>query len=129
MSFAHLHLHTQFSLLDGLCRIQELVPRVKELGMDTVAMTDHGNLHGAIEFYKACRDHGIRPILGCEVYLANGRAEDRSAKSAREASTHLTLLAATNKGWSNLCQLVSRANLLGFHYKPRVDAEWMEGRD
>ncbi len=121
MGFTHLHLHTEYSLLDGLNRIPKLVQRIKELGMDSVAITDHGNMYGAIDFYETMRKNGIKPIIGCEVYVApDGRLkkEKRSAKRY-----HLVLLAKNNTGYKNLIKIVSIGFLEGFYYKPRVDYE------
>jgi DNA polymerase III subunit alpha len=120
-SFVHLHLHTEYSLLDGLIRTPELVKKAVELGMPAVAITDHGNMFGAIEFYEAATKAGIKPIIGCEVYMAPGSMTDRSASSARDAAYHFTLLAKNFEGYSNLVKLVSAGHLEGFHYKPRID--------
>ncbi len=123
-SFVHLHLHTEFSLLDGMIRIKDLAKRAKELGMPAVAMTDHGNLYGAIKFYQECHKVGVKPIFGCEIYLAPGKAEDKKELAGRKRATHLTLLAENNEGWNNLSKLVSKGNLEGLYYgKPRVDRE------
>ena len=123
-SFVHLHLHTEFSLLDGMIRIKDLAKKAKELGMPAVAMTDHGNLYGAIKFYQECKKAGVKPILGCEIYLAPGKMEDKKELVGRKRSTHLTLLAETNEGWNNLSKLVSKGNLEGLYYgKPRVDRD------
>lgn len=126
--FAHLHLHTHYSLLDGFNRIPTLVEQTKKLGMNAVAITDHGNLYGAIEFYEACKKGGINPIIGYEAYLApNHRAEKtKSAGGSGEASTHLTLLAKNRTGFYNLIKLSSIAFLEGFYYKPRIDREVLE---
>ncbi|MCP4175916.1 MAG: DNA polymerase III subunit alpha [Fuerstiella sp.] len=124
--FAHLHCHTHFSLLDGVNRIPELVTQVKSLGMNSVAMTDHGNLGGAMEFYNTCRKHDVKPIIGYEAYVAPGRRTDRSATRQREAQSHLTLLAMNQKGFDNLIKMSSTAYLEGFHYKPRIDRELLE---
>ena len=124
--FAHLHCHTHFSLLDGVNRIPELVTRVKSLGMNSVAMTDHGNLGGAMEFYNTCKKHEIKPIIGYEAYVAPGRRTDRSATKQKEAQSHLTLLAMNQKGFDNLIKMSSTAYLEGFHYKPRIDRELLE---
>jgi len=122
--FTHLHVHTEYSLLDGMCRIPQLIKRAKELGMDSLAITDHGALYGAIEFYLAAIEAGIKPIIGCEVYLApNSRfGRDASDKNHR----HLTLLAENRKGYQNLIQLVTKAHLEGFYYRPKVDKELLE---
>ncbi|MEZ6063621.1 MAG: DNA polymerase III subunit alpha [Planctomycetaceae bacterium] len=121
--FAHLHCHTHYSLLDGVNRIPDLVRRVKEFGMNSIAMTDHGNLYGAMEFYRTCRDHDINPIIGYEAYVAPGRRTDRSASRQKEAQSHLTLLAMNRTGFDNLIKMASAAYLEGFHYKPRIDRE------
>jgi DNA polymerase III subunit alpha len=122
-SFVHLHLHTEYSLLDGAIRIPDLMKKVAEHGMPAVAMTDHGNMYGAIEFYQAAQKAGIKPIIGCEVYMAPGSMIDKTASSARDAAFHFTLLAKDFVGYSNLVKLVSAAHLEGFHYKPRIDKE------
>jgi DNA polymerase III subunit alpha len=122
-SFVHLHLHTEYSLLDGAIRIPDLMKKVIECGMPAVAMTDHGNMYGAIEFYQAAAKAGVKPIIGCEVYMAPGSMVDKSASSARDAAFHFTLLAKDLRGYSNLVKLVSAAHLEGFHYKPRIDKE------
>ena len=128
--FVHLHVHSHYSLLDGLTKIDELVSRVKELNMDAVALTDHGNLYGAIEFYKKARKAGVKPILGVEAYVApNGRLN--KVPKVDETRYHLTLLVKNETGWKNLIQLVTKSNLEGFYYKPRIDkkllAEFHEG--
>ncbi len=124
--FAHLHCHTHYSLLDGVNRIPELVQHVKASGMNSVAITDHGNLYGAIEFYNGCKKGGIKPILGYEAYVAPGRRSDRTASRQKEASSHLTLLAMNRKGFDNLIRMSSSAYLEGFYYKPRIDRELLE---
>jgi DNA polymerase-3 subunit alpha len=130
-TFVHLHVHSEYSLLDGACRIPELTARAAELKMPALALSDHGNLFGAIEFYKECKKVGIKPIVGCEVYLAPGDLEDRKANSAKEASTHFLLLAKDEIGYQNLVKLVSIAHLDGMYYKPRIDkkrlAQYREG--
>ena len=118
MSFTHLHLHTEYSLLDGACRIQPLVKRLKELGMDSCAITDHGVLYGVIDFYTAMTDAGIKPIIGCEAYVCRDR-KDKSAMG-RENS-HLILLCENNTGYQNLMYLISEGFLTGYYYKPRID--------
>ena len=126
MEFTHLHVHTEYSLLDGSSKIKELVHRAKELGMDSLAITDHGVMYGAIEFYKAALAEGINPILGCEVYVAPGSRFDReAAKGAEDDSRyhHLVLLAENNEGYQNLVKIVSKGFTEGFYYKPRVDYE------
>ena len=126
MEFTHLHVHTEYSLLDGSSKIKELVHRAKELGMDSLAITDHGVMYGAIEFYKAALTEGINPILGCEVYVAPGSRFDReAAKGAEDDSRyhHLVLLAENDEGYQNLVKIVSKGFTEGFYYKPRVDYE------
>ncbi len=121
-SFVHLHVHTEYSLLDGMNRCKQLAARARELGMPAVAMTDHGNLFGAVEFYQACTEAGVKPIFGCEIYLAPGDMADKKEVPGRKRATHLTLLAETNEGWTNLQKLVSKGHLEGLYYgKPRVD--------
>jgi DNA polymerase-3 subunit alpha len=120
-TFVHLHVHSEYSLLDGACRIPELAARAAELKMPALALSDHGNLFGAIEFYKECKKVGIKPIVGCEVYLAPGDLEDKKASSSKEASSHFLLLAKDEVGYQNLVKLVSVAHLRGMHYKPRID--------
>ena len=120
MAFAHLHLHTEYSLLDGACRIKQLPKRLKELGMDACAVTDHGVLYGVIDFYQACRDAGIHPVIGCEVYMCANMDEKLYAK--REYS-HLILLCENQTGYKNLMYLCSEAFTRGFYYKPRIDYE------
>jgi DNA polymerase-3 subunit alpha len=122
-TFVHLHVHSEYSLLDGACRTNELAARAAELKMPALALTDHGNLFGAIEFYKECRKANVKPIIGCEVYLAPGSRFDRKANSAKEASTHFLLLAKDEVGYGNLVKLVSMAHLEGQYYKPRIDKE------
>ena len=123
MNFTHLHVHTGYSLLDGSARIPELVKRAKELGMDSLAITDHGVMYGAIDFYKECRKQGIKPIIGCEVYVAPNSRFDREPGSEDERDYHLILLAETNEGYSNLSKIVTRGFTEGYYYKPRVDKE------
>jgi DNA polymerase III subunit alpha len=122
-TFVHLHVHTEYSLLDGLSRIPDLAARAAELKMPALALSDHGNLFGAVEFYKECRKAGVKPIIGCEVYLAPGSRLDRKANSAKEASTHFLLLSKNEEGYRNLVKLVSSAHLEGMYYKPRIDKE------
>lgn len=119
--FTHLHVHTEYSLLDGSAKIKELVQRVKELGMDSIAITDHGAMYGAVEFYKAALEAGIKPILGCEVYVAEGSRFTKEGKGG--GYYHLVLLAENNEGYHNLIKLVSYGFTEGFYYKPRVDKE------
>ncbi|MCH2149599.1 MAG: DNA polymerase III subunit alpha, partial [Phycisphaerales bacterium] len=125
MSFAHLHLHTEYSLLDGGNRIDRLMDRVAELGMTSVAITDHGNLYGCIEFYHAARARNLKPILGIEAYVASGDRRERGGGPER-GGHHLVLLAENNAGWSNLLKLSSDSFLHGFYYKPRMDHETLE---
>ena len=122
-SFVHLHLHTEYSLLDGMVRTGEAARRAKELGMPAVAMTDHGNLFGAVEFYLAAKKAGVKPIIGCEVYVAPAAKSLRKEIQGRRHANHLTLLAASETGYSNLVKLVSRAHLDGQYYKPRTDRD------
>ena len=123
MAFTHLHVHTGYSLLDGSARIPELVSRAKELGFDSLAITDHGVMYGAIDFYKECRKQGIRPIIGCEVYVSPGSRFDREAGKEDERYYHLILLAENNEGYANLSRIVTRGFTEGYYYKPRVDRE------
>ena len=126
MNFTHLHVHTEYSLLDGSNKIKEYVDRVKELGMDSAAITDHGVMYGVIDFYRAARAAGINPILGCEVYVAPGSRFDREAGSGEDRYYHLVLLAENNQGYSNLMKIVSKGFVEGFYYKPRVDLQLLE---
>ncbi|MCK4243039.1 MAG: PHP domain-containing protein, partial [Dehalococcoidia bacterium] len=119
--FAHLHVHTEYSLLDGMCRIPQLISRAKELGMDSLAITDHGSMYGVIDFYLAAREAGIKPILGCEFYVAPVSRHSREANNKKPY--HLILLARNEVGYHNLIQLTTKAHLEGFYYKPRVDRE------
>ena len=130
--FAHLHLHTQYSLLDGAIQHKALFARARALGMPAVAMTDHGNLFGAVEFYEKARDAGVKPILGCEVYVASGSRFERKGREKDEAGfdaiNHLLLLAMNDTGYRNLMVLVSRGYLEGFYYKPRIDLDLLRER-
>ena len=121
MNFTHLHVHTEYSLLDGSNKITEYVERVKELGMDSAAITDHGVMYGCIDFYRACKAAGINPILGCEVYVAPSSRFDRETGAGEDRYYHLVLLAENNQGYSNLMKIVSKSFVEGFYYKPRVD--------
>ena len=112
IAFTHLHVHTEYSLLDGSSKIHEIVAQAKALGMDSLAITDHGVMYGVIDFYKACVAEGIHPVIGCEVYVANG---------SRLTYDHLVLLAENNQGYHNLMMLVSKGFTEGFYYKPRID--------
>ena len=123
MAFTHLHVHTEYSLLDGSCKIKELAARAKELGMDSIAVTDHGVMYGVIDFYRAAKEVGIKPIIGCEVYVAPGSRFDREMGSGEDRYYHLVLLAENNIGYSNLMKIVSKGFVDGFYYKPRVDYE------
>src|SRR5437868_11347135 len=120
--FVHLHVHTHYSLLDGACRVDKLVKRVKELGMDSIAITDHGCMFGVIEFFNECKKEGIKPILGMEAYMAPGDRRDRSG-NAGDAAYHLLLLAENLDGYKNLLKLSTLAYREGFYYKPRIDKE------
>ena len=123
MAFTHLHVHTEYSLLDGSCKIKELAARVKELGMDSIAVTDHGVMYGVIDFYRAMKAEGIKPIIGCEVYVAPGSRFERETGTYDNRYNHLVLLAENNEGYSNLVKIVSKGFTEGFYYKPRVDYE------
>ncbi len=123
MAFAHLHVHTEYSLLDGSNKIKEYVKRVKELGMDSAAITDHGVMYGVIDFYKTCKAEGIRPILGCEIYVAPNSRFDKELTGGEDRYYHLVLLAENNTGYDNLMKIVSRGFTEGYYYKPRVDME------
>ncbi|MBE5944555.1 MAG: DNA polymerase III subunit alpha [Lachnospiraceae bacterium] len=126
MDFTHLHVHTEYSLLDGSAKIKELVARAKELGMSALAITDHGVMYGAIDFYKAAKAAGIKPIIGCEVYVAPGSRFDREVVKGDDRYYHLVLLAKNNQGYKNLCKIVSKGFTEGYYYKPRVDMEILE---
>ena len=123
MKFTHLHVHSEYSLLDGSSKISELVARAKELGMDSIAITDHGVMYGVIDFYRAAKEAGIRPIIGCEVYVAPGSRFDRESSQGDERYNHLVLLAENDVGYKNLMKIVSKGFTEGFYYKPRVDYE------
>ena len=126
MAFTHLHVHTEYSLLDGSSKIKELTARAKELGMDSLAITDHGVMYGAIDFYRAAKEVGIKPILGCEVYVAPGSRFDRENTGGEDRYYHLVLLAENDQGYKNLMKIVSKGFVEGFYYKPRVDYEVLE---
>ena len=126
MAFTHLHVHTEYSLLDGSSKIRELTARAKELGMDSMAITDHGVMYGVIDFYRAAREVGIKPILGCEVYVAPGSRFDRENGAGEDRYYHLILLAENNTGYKNLMKIVSKGFVDGFYYKPRVDLDLLE---
>ena len=126
MAFTHLHVHSEYSLLDGSCKIKELAARAKELGMDSMAITDHGVMYGVIDFYRAAREVGIKPIIGCEVYVAPGSRFDRENTNGEDRYYHLVLLAENDTGYHNLMKIVSKGFVDGFYYKPRVDYEVLE---
>lgn len=126
MNFTHLHVHTEYSLLDGSSKIKELVARAKEFGMDSMAITDHGVMFGVIDFYKAAKEIGIKPILGCEVYISPGSRFDKEMNPGDDRYYHLVLLAENNEGYANLMKIVSKGFVDGFYYKPRVDYEILE---
>ena len=122
MKFTHLHVHSHYSLLDGLPKIDELLNYVKDLGMDSMALTDHGVLYGAVEFYKKAKEKGIKPIIGSELYLAfEGMRQKRPGIDDKKY--HLVLLVKNEEGYKNLVKLITRAHLEGFYYKPRIDEE------
>jgi DNA polymerase-3 subunit alpha len=123
--FVHLHVHTQYSLLDGAIRIDDLLQRVSEYGMPAVATTDHGTLFGAVEFYEKANKAGIQPIIGCEMYIASRSRFDKSPAGNRELC-HIILLAENQEGYRNLCRLATAAQLEGFYYKPRIDRELLK---
>src|SRR6516165_5087974 len=124
--FVHLHCHSHYSLLDGANRIPELVAQTKKLGMNAVAMTDHGNLYGAIEFYSECKAAGLNPVIGYEAYVAPNGRKEREARRRGDAGFHLTLLARNRQGFQNLIKMASIAFLEGYHYVPRIDKELLE---
>ena len=126
MSFVHLHTHTEYSLLDGSNKIKEYAARIKELGMEAAAITDHGAMFGVIDFYRAARAEGIKPILGCEVYVAPNSRFDKELTGGEDRYYHLVLLAETNEGYANLVKIVSKGYVEGFYYRPRVDMEVLE---
>lgn len=123
MAFTHLHVHTEYSLLDGSCKIKELVAKAKELGMDSMAVTDHGVMYGVIDFYRAAKEAGIKPIIGCEVYVAPNSRFDREQTGGEDRYYHLVLLAENDVGYHNLMKIVSKGFVDGFYYRPRVDKE------
>ncbi|MGD8241152.1 MAG: DNA polymerase III subunit alpha, partial [Armatimonadota bacterium] len=122
-SFVHLHTHTEYSLLDGACRIDEAVGAAAQMGMSALAITDHGAMYGVVDFFEACRETGVKPIIGCEVYVAPGGRHERRAGRGAQSNYHLVLLARDDEGYRNLTKLVSLAHLDGFYYKPRIDME------
>ncbi|MDX9976049.1 MAG: PHP domain-containing protein, partial [FCB group bacterium] len=121
--FVHLHVHSEYSVLDGASKVDELIARSKQYGMTACALTDHGSLFGAVDFYEAARKAGIKPIIGAELYVAKNGRFDRSARSSGAASNHFLLLCENETGYHNLCRLSSLGYLEGFHYRPRVDDE------
>lgn len=123
LSYVHLHVHTHYSLLDGATRIKPMIKKAKQMNMPAVAITDHGNMFGAVEFYAACVDAGVKPIIGCETYMAPGDRRDKQASRMKEASYHLLLLAQNLEGYQNLLKLCSIGYVEGFYYKPRIDKE------
>ena len=127
MSFVHLHMHTEYSLLDGACRISGMMERLKEIGQEAIAITDHGVMYGCIDLYKAAKAAGIKPIIGCEVYVARRGMEDR-VHGIDNDPYHLVLLCKDMTGYQNLCYLVSEANSRGFYGKPRVDLQLLSQR-
>ena len=125
--FVHLHLHTQYSLLDGAIKIPDLVKRAHDLHMPALAITDHGNMFGAMEFYDVATKAGIKPIIGCEVYIAPGsRFDKKGVRGSSEASHHLLFLCMNQIGYRNLCRLISAAYREGFYYRPRIDWELLK---
>ena len=126
MDFTHLHVHTEYSLLDGAGKIKEMVHRAKELGMDALAITDHGVMYGVIDFYRACLAEGIKPVIGCEVYVAQGSRFDKTGTVSEKRYYHMVLLAENDLGYKNLMKIVSKGFTEGFYYKPRVDYELLE---
>ena len=122
--FTHLHTHTEYSMLDGISRIPDLVNRTRELGMDAMSITDHGSLYGVVDFYSECKEAGIKPIIGCEFYVAHGSRHDKTPNE--RTANHLVLIAKDNTGYRNLLRLVTRSHLEGFHYRPRIDKELLE---
>src|SRR3989338_1364607 len=121
--FVHLHVHTQYSLLDGACLLEKLIEKARDLRMPACAITDHGNIFGAIEFYDLAVKNGVKPIIGCEVYVAPTSRFEKSSHGIQEASFHLILLAKDELGYRNLMKLVTIGYLEGFYYRPRVDKE------
>src|SRR6202790_3389393 len=121
--FVHLHLHTDYSLLDGACDVEKLCQRVKEMGMPAVAMTDHGNIFGAVHFVNAAKQAGVKPIVGCELYIC--KREDHRAAPEGDTYNHLLVLAENEEGYRNLAKITSEASLRGFYYKPRVSKKFL----
>ncbi|MBQ5901775.1 MAG: PHP domain-containing protein, partial [Clostridia bacterium] len=125
MGFVHLHVHTEYSLLDGACRIKELAKAAKNLGQSALAITDHGVMYGAVEFYEACKAEGVKPIIGCEVYVA-ARSHTDKVHELDSENNHLVLLCKNKLGYQNLIKLVSKGFVDGFYNKPRIDHELLE---
>lgn len=125
MAFTHLHLHTEYSLLDGAARIKKMVKKAKEYAMDSVAITDHGVMFGVIDFYEACKKEGIKPIIGCEIYTTQGSRHSKDPVKDKMRN-HLVLLAKDSEGYRNLMKIVSLSHLEGFYHKPRADKEILE---
>ena len=126
MSFVHLHTHTEYSLLDGSNKIKSYVKKCVDMGMTAAAITDHGNMYGVVDFYKECKNAGINPVIGCEVYVAPGSRFDRERVQGEDRYYHLILLAENNAGYQNLIKIVSAGYVDGYYYKPRVDFEILE---
>lgn len=124
IKFTHLHLHTEYSLLDGSGNVKKMVKRAKELGMDSIAITDHGSMYGTIEFYKACKEEGIKAIIGCEIYVASRDMYDKTLDNGNTIH-HLVLLVKDEVGYQNLMKIVSYASIDGYYYKPRVDRKFL----
>ena len=124
--FVHLHVHSDYSLLDGASKLGTLVSRAKELGFTALALTDHGNMFGTLNFYNICRNNGIKPIIGCEIYMAAGKRENKEGTPEGSKYYHLILLAKNKTGYENLSWIVSKANTEGYYYKPRADRELLE---
>jgi DNA polymerase-3 subunit alpha len=123
--FTHLHVHTEYSLLDGAAKIESLVQKAAELGMTSLAITDHGVMYGIVDFYKACKKYGVKPIIGCEIYVAPGKRTEKGINKD-DKNYHLVLLATNNEGYRNLVKIVSQAHIDGFYYKPRADKELLQ---
>jgi DNA polymerase-3 subunit alpha len=121
--FTHLHLHTEYSLLDGACNVKKLCNRVAQMGQKSVAMTDHGNIYGAVHFFEAAKSAGVKPILGCELYVC--KAEDHRAETPNDRYNHLLVLAESEEGYQNLVRITSEASLHGFYRKPRVSKAFL----